>query len=117
MKRIALLFIPLLVLAGCSKKQEAEAWSSTDASSYQEEQFTTDLAPHLQAVQSDLQNKNFQELTDRLDVLAQIPKSPEQDVEYRRTLHEVRENLRQQADNDPAAQQAYHYFGRRMLGR
>src|SRR5690606_7444538 len=75
------------------------------------------LAETLNSVQADLQAKRYEDVTVKMATLGQMPKTPEQEREYKKTYYEVQQVLMMQAQQDPQAQAAYQQFGRVMMGR
>jgi hypothetical protein len=121
-KRVMLCLLPgLLFAAGCSKEPEV-----TDDYSMEEEYTPAPsaalpadqpLARQLDTAHRALEERNYKVVVDRFDAMSRVPKTIEEERAYRQAMHETMEKLREQAEVDPAAEQVYRNFGRRMMGR
>lgn len=121
MKRLFVLAIAAGVFVGCSSESEVE---STGDSSYVDSSAgaapamdSSALGETLNSVQTDLQAGRYEDVAVKMGTLNQLPKTPEQEQEFKKTFYEVQEVLSIQAQQDAQAAAAYQRFGQMMMGR
>jgi hypothetical protein len=135
-----LILLPILVFAlvGCSKKQttqpveQAAATNTTDQAEQPAEQPEEQPAEmvaeqpaeqpdgqpaDLSGVQQNLQSQDYNAAVDALGAANMAQMTPEQKKAYQDQLYRSLDFLRQQAEKDARAQEAYQRLGRKMMGR
>ena len=120
MKQLLVLAVAASAFIGCSSDSDVE---STADSGYVEQTATvpamdsTAMGETLNSVQTDLQAGRYEDVAVKMGTLNQLPKTPEQEQEFKKTYYEVQEVLSIQAQQDAQAAAAYQRFGQMMMGR
>lgn len=131
-----------MALVGCSKKEEAAVPAEGDAAETnaveQAEQPTeeptesvAEMAPEtppeemegapvsadVSSVPQSLQAADYDAAADTLATAGKAQMTPEQQAAYNRQLYNTLDALRQKAESDARAQQAYERMGKKLMGR
>jgi hypothetical protein len=131
----------LAVLAGCSKQEQSDAQAipeaapeavpeadQAEAAAVQEDAPALEIAPSeyadnplvtsdLSSVSEHLQNQDYDTAVANLLMVNMAPKNEAQQQAYRDQMYYTLEYLRQRAEQDARAQEAYQKLGRGLMGR
>lgn len=135
--RILLFSLMVIALAGCSKK--APAADAADASGATNEQAAAEpgaegapaepapaepstvdnaqIAQDLNAVPDTLQKQDYDNAVDTLTAANMTAQTDAQKQAYQDQLYRALDYLRQKAESDARAKEAYERLGKRMMGR
>lgn len=109
-----------LFAAACSKKSDAEP-EATAAAAPAGAPAPVPPNPQLNtaigSISKDVQAQNFDSAITKLTEMKDIPKTPEEESEYRARLIETQNALAEKARTDEAARRQYQNLGRMMMGR
>lgn len=113
--------VQMLLVVGCSNEEGAlenePAGLEEQAGGSPQQGGAPGVSTALNAIGADLKAQKYEEVTAGLAILKNVPKSPEQEQEYKRTVFEAQEVLRMQAEQNAEARRAYERFGQMMTGR
>ena len=135
--RILLVSLMMVALAACSKKEPAadaaDASAATneqaaatepgaepapaDAAPAEPAQADAQIAADLNAVPDTLQKQEYDNAVDTLTAAGMTAQSEDQKRAYQEQLYRSLDYLRQKAESDARAKEAYERLGRRMMGR
>ena len=110
-----------VLLLGCSKSDNAvtaeEAAAAEAAAQQPQIPDNPQIKADMNALNADIAAKNYDAALRKIAILENLPKSPEQQEEYRQTVKQAADSLYNQAQSDPQAMERYIQLGRIRKGR
>ena len=110
-----------VLLLGCSNSDEAPTAEEAAAAEAAAQQAAIPENPQIKAdvdsLNADISAKNYDSAFRKIAILEDIPKSPQQQEEYRQAVKHAADTLYQQGLSDPQAMERYRQLGRIRKGR